>query len=79
MSCPEAGCTREVGHRGRHEAVDGRQWAPRRTRPPHALTLAPGTWARLDEIAARLGVSRSEAAEHVIAAAALPKKRPPTP
>ena len=43
-----------------------------RRRPVVQLTLAPETRDRLDEIARRLGIDRSKAAEKVILAATLP-------
>jgi len=45
-----------------------------RRRPVVQLTLAPDTRDRLDEIARRLGIDRSKAAEKVILAAKMPSK-----
>ena len=46
-----------------------------RTRPAKLVTLAPETWAKLDEMAARRGSSRSAEVERAVKAAKMPKAR----
>ena len=46
-----------------------------RNRPAKLVTLAPEVWAKLDEMAARRGSSRSAEVERAVKAAKMPKAR----
>jgi predicted DNA-binding transcriptional regulator AlpA len=47
----------------------------RRTRPAKLVTLAPETWVRVDELAARWGTSRSGAIERLVREVEMPRPR----
>src|SRR5208337_1494329 len=48
---------------------------PRRSNPLVSLTAPPAVWARLDDLAARWGTTRSGALQRLVREAELPRRR----